>query len=90
LPTWPRSDAPPSAARNTPLTRLKQTIGAVRTVDLTRERILEFGRDRAKGGAGPVTIAIDISYLGTVLEHAAAVYGYQVPTAQLRLGHSDK
>ena len=29
-----------------------------------------------------------ISYLGTVLQHASAVYGYTVPTEQLRLGRA--
>ena len=70
------------------LTRLKETLGSLETSALTREYILDFGRKRAKEGAGPVTIAIDISYLGTVLQHASAVYGYQVPTEQLRLGRA--
>jgi len=70
------------------LDRLKASIGNVETSALTREFILEFGRKRAKEGAGPVTIAIDISYLGTVLQHASAVYGYKVPTEQLRLGRA--
>jgi hypothetical protein len=47
---------------------------------------VEVGRRRAKEGAGPVTIAIDISYVGTVLQHVSAVYGYQVPAEQLRPG----
>jgi integrase len=70
------------------LNRLKETLGNIRTSALTRESIVEFGRRRAKAGAGPVTVAVDISYLGTVLRHASAVYGYQVPTEQLRLGRA--
>jgi hypothetical protein len=70
------------------LNRLKLSLGSIHTSALTRHSIVEFGRKRAKEGAGPVTIAVDISYLGTVLQHASAVYGYQVPTEQLRLGRA--
>lgn len=70
------------------LLRLQDTIGTIRLPNLTRERIIEFGRARAKDGAGPATIAIDISFINTVLQHAAAVYGYAVPTEQVRLGRA--
>lgn len=68
------------------LKRLQTDFGAVSLTALTREWVIEFGRSRAKAGAGPVTVAMDLSYLGTILEHSAAVYGYAVPTEQLRLG----
>lgn len=68
------------------LQRLKRDIGSWRLSHLTREAILEFGRSRAKAGAGPATLAIDLSFINTVLVHAAAVYGLNVPTEQLRLG----
>jgi hypothetical protein len=47
---------------------------------LTRERLIAYGKGRAKQGAGPVTIAIDIGYIRTILVHAAAVHGIEVPT----------
>jgi len=70
------------------LQRLKKDIGSWRIARMTREDILEFGRRRAKEGAGPATLAIDLSFINTVFGHAAAVYGYAVPTEQLRLGRS--
>src|SRR3546814_12600406 len=46
--------------------------------DLTRERLIQFGKDRAKEGAGPVTLSADLGYLKLVLPHAAAVHGVDV------------
>jgi integrase len=70
------------------LLRLQESIGSTRLTNLTREWIIEFGRDRAKEGAGPATLAIDLSFINTVLQHAAAIYGYTVPTEQVRLGRT--
>lgn len=70
------------------LRRLNETIGKLHVAHLSRERVIEFGRRRAKEGAGPVTISMDLSYLHLILEHAAAIYGYSVPTEQLRLGRA--
>lgn len=67
------------------LARLKADLGALPLNQLTRERLIEFGRARADEGAGPATVAIDISFIGTVLTHAAAVHGMQVNTEALRL-----
>lgn len=67
------------------LLRLKDEIGTTRLPDLTRERLVHFAKTRAKAGAGPATIAIDISFITTVLEHAAAVHGVAVPTDEVRL-----
>src|SRR5262245_9189949 len=52
------------------LRRLKQDIGDIRLVHLTRERLVKFGEDRADEGAGPATLAVDMSFIGTVLTHA--------------------
>jgi integrase len=68
------------------LFRLKDTIGSTRLSDIDREFLVNFAKRRAKAGAGPVTISIDISFMGTVMEHAAAVHGIAVPTEQIRLG----
>jgi hypothetical protein len=36
---------------------LKISLGAVKLPDLTRERLIKFGRNRAKQGAGPATLS---------------------------------
>jgi integrase len=67
------------------LKRLKTELGATPISQMTRERLIKYGRERAKEGAGPATVAIDISFIGTVLTHAAAVHGMQVNTEAVRL-----
>lgn len=67
------------------LERLRKDRGDVPLNQLTRERIIKYGRERAKQGAGPSTVAIDISFIGTALTHAAAVHGMQVNTEAVRL-----
>jgi integrase len=67
------------------LFRIKEEIGKTRINDLTREFLVNFAKQRAMSGAGPVTISIDISFIGTMMEHAAAVHGIDVPVDQLRL-----
>lgn len=63
-------------------------VGKVRVSHFTRDRVINFGRRRAKEGAGPSTLAGDLCFIGTVFEHASAIYGYKVPTEDLRLGRS--
>lgn len=67
------------------LLRIKDSIGTTRISHISRDGLVQFAKRRAKEGAGPVTIGIDISFIGTVMEHAAAVHGIHVPTDQLRL-----
>lgn len=67
------------------LDRLDVDLGDTPLTQLTRERLVKYGRERAKAGAGPATVAIDISFIGTVLTHAAAVHGYRVDTEAVRL-----
>jgi integrase len=47
--------------------------------------LVQFAKRRVKEGAGPVTIGIDISFIGTIMEHAAAVHGINVPANEVRL-----
>lgn len=72
-------------SKDATLQRLKKHIGSLRLPQLTREHWVEFGRTRAKAGAGPATLAIDLSFINTVFQHAAAIYGFEVPIEQLRL-----
>jgi integrase len=64
---------------------LKSSLGRVRLQDLTRDHLIEFGKKRAKGGAGPATLAIDFSFIRTILTHAAAVHGIGSSTEDVRL-----
>lgn len=40
--------------------------------------MIQFGKDRAKEGAGPVTLSADVGYVKLVIMHAAAVHGADV------------
>lgn len=81
---------PAQRSKEAALLRLQddRDIGQLQASHLTREKVIEFGRRRAKEGAGPATLSIDLSFIGTVLEHASAIYGYTVPTEPLRLGRT--
>lgn len=67
------------------LNRLKAELGNTPLSQLTREKLVQYGRDRAKDGAGPATLAIDISFIGTILTDAAAVHGVAVNVEAVRL-----
>lgn len=67
------------------LAMLSRRLGRLRPVELDRERIIEFGKERAKEGAGPVTVSIDIGYIKTILSHAAAVHGVVASTEGIDL-----
>src|SRR6266581_4650597 len=64
---------------------LKTALGSVKLSALNRERLIEFGRKRAKEGAGPPTLAIDLSFIRTIITHAAAVHGIEVSGEEARL-----
>jgi hypothetical protein len=64
---------------------LKTSLGGVKIADLTRERLIEFGKRRAKQGAGPTTLSIDFSFIRTILSHAAAVHGIETSAEDVRL-----
>jgi integrase len=60
------------------LEALREKLGVTKLKDLTRERLIQFGKDRAKEGAGPVTLSADVGYIKLVIMHAAAVHGIDV------------
>lgn len=60
------------------LDALQTKLGKMRLKELTRERLIQFGKDRAQEGAGPATISMDIGYIKLVVSHAAAVHGIRV------------
>ncbi|MET4848020.1 hypothetical protein [Bradyrhizobium japonicum] len=53
---------PPRRSKAAVLEALKEALGTVKLPKLNRERLIEFGRQRAKEGAGPATLAIDFSF----------------------------
>lgn len=54
---------------------LKKHLGKTRIADLDRQTLIDFGKARAKNGAGPMTLSIDLGYIRTLLAHGAAVHG---------------
>jgi len=75
----------PRRSKRFTLDALKAKLGKVKFKNLTRERLIQFGKDRAKEGAGPVTLSADFGYLKLVLTHAAAVHGVPVSVESVDL-----
>ena len=67
------------------LESLKLALGHYKLREITRNALIDYGKKRAKQGAGPATVAIDISFIGTVLTHAAAVHGIAVSSEEVKL-----
>ena len=67
------------------LESLKLALGHHKLREITRNALIDYGKWRAKQGAGPATVAIDISFIGTVLTHAAAVHGIAVSPEEVKL-----
>jgi integrase len=67
------------------LKSLKISLGTYQVEDINRTLLIEFGKKRAKAGAGPATLAIDLSFIGTLLTHAAAVHGVTTSPQEVRL-----
>jgi len=67
------------------LKSLKEEFGRTPLEGMTRERLIAYGRARAASGAGPATLAIDFSYLTTILSYCAAVHGITVSLEQVKL-----
>jgi len=70
------------------LEALRRDLGHTKIKNLDRSLLIQYGKKRAKEGAGPVTLAVDFSYLRTVLTHAAAIHGITVNTECIRLARS--
>ena len=64
---------------------LRKQLGNISLEHLTRDRIIEFGRMRAKQGAGPATLAADVCYIHTIITHAAAVHGIDISKEEVDL-----
>lgn len=75
----------PLRSKSKTLEKLEAVLGPLLIGEMTREHLIAFGKQRAREGAGPVTLGIDIGYIRTVLVHAAAIHGISVPTEQVTL-----
>jgi integrase len=62
-------------SKSASLALLEHRLGRLRLPELDRGRLILFGKERAREGAGPVTLGIDLGYIKTILSHAAAVHG---------------
>ncbi|WP_371398222.1 tyrosine-type recombinase/integrase [Fretibacter rubidus] len=78
-------DKPLGRSKDFALRTLHKHLGRVRIPHLTRAKVIEYGRLRAKEGAGPATLSADISYVHTIITHAAAVHGVNISTEQVDL-----
>jgi integrase len=67
------------------LASLDRSLGDTPISRLNREALIAYGRKRAGDGAGPATLAVDFSFLHTVITHAAAVHGTPVSAEQVKL-----
>jgi hypothetical protein len=68
----------PGRSKSATLEMLQRRLGALRISDVDRERLVRFGRDRAKEGAGPMTVGMDIGAIKLIVTHAAAVHGVEI------------
>jgi integrase len=76
---------PLGRSKSATLEMLCRKIGALKLTELNRERLIRFGRDRARGGAGPVTLGQDIGAIKLIISHAAAVHGVEVSVEPVNL-----
>lgn len=76
---------PPQRSKRATLEMLQRELGALPLSQLDRERLIRFGRERAKQGAGPVTLAMDLGAIRLVIGHAAAVHGIEVSVEAVQL-----
>ncbi len=67
------------------LERLRLSFGKIAHNRISRELLVNYGRKRAKEGAGPSTVGSEISYMATVITHAAAVHGINASKEQVDL-----
>lgn len=79
---------PPQRSKSATLEMLQRKLGALPLPQLDRERLIRFGRDRAKEGAGPVTLGMDLGAIKLVIAHAAAVHGLDVSVEQIQLART--
>jgi hypothetical protein len=76
----------PGRSNSATLEVLTYELGDIDMVELNRERIVKFGGTRAKEGARPVTLSVDIGALKPAIRRATAVHGIPVKLEPIDLG----
>lgn len=71
---------PPSRSKLAAIRIITEHMGRMPVSQIDVGAIRDFARQRRNGGAGPATILMDLSYIGTILRHGGALAG--VNTAQ--------
>lgn len=61
------------------LDHLEQDLGTEAITDLTPQRLAQWARARAEQGAGPYTVNMELSALGTAIRHTASFLGVELP-----------
>jgi integrase len=67
------------------LAHIEELLGEYRLAELKPKTFLTFAGKREQEGAGPTTILIDLSYVGTVLRHAAVLLEADEAAARARV-----
>ena len=57
------------------LAKIEKLLGHRRLIELKTPTFIDFCKTREQEGAGPATILQDLSYVGTMLRHGAALIG---------------
>ena len=68
----------PRRSKAATLRMLKARLGRKKLGQLDRQLFIDFGKERAKEGAGPMTLSIDIGAIKLVITHAIAVHGLTI------------
>ena len=68
----------PRRSKAATLKMLKARLGRTKLGQLDRQLFIAFGKERAKEGAGPMTLGIDIGAIKLVITHAIAVHGVTI------------
>jgi integrase len=91
------ANKPHSRSKSASLAMLGHRLGTVILGDITAKRLIAFVAERESEGAGPSTIMMDISYVGTVLRHGAAALDLDpsqalvaLASARGALSHADR
>lgn len=86
-----------SRSKRASLAMLKERLGTAKLADLTTRRVIKFVAEREAEGAGPATIMMDLSYIGTALRHGAAALDLDpsqaltaLASARATLSHADR
>lgn len=76
---------PPSRSKLAAIRIITEHIGRMPVSQIDVPAIRDFARQRRSGGAGPSTILMDLSYIGTILRHGGALAGADTAQAVAQL-----